>query len=898
MSKVEGRRAQGHPELGRGVRHIRALLMRLGGLFGKARRDREFGRELESHLQMQMDDNLRAGMTPEEARRQALMRFDGIESVKEAYRDRRGIPLLETTLQDARYAVRTLRRNPGANMVGILIMALAIGANTAVFSVVHAVLLNPLPYANPDRIVTLTYLSTGGVASGDRSRQVSVLDFLDWQRDSTSFDSMAYHSTGRGSVMTGSVAEYAVVTRVTEEFFRVFDVQPSTGRPFSREEARAGASAAMISDRYARQQFGDPARALGRTLRLANQSVPVVGVLAPAFLFPAETDIWLPMDVLRNRAQQQRRGNNFRAIARVKSDLSLEQAQTEMTAISARLEEQYPDTNRNVRAVVTPLQREMVGDIDAMLYLLLGAVALVLLIACATMATLLLAKATARVPEIAVRAALGAKRSRIVRQLLVEASVQAFAAGAMGVMIAIWGTRTLVALSPPDVPRLDEVTVNGSVLLFTSALCVLVTVLFGMPPALHAARVDVNDRLRHGASRVAGGRANRTREGLVVAEIALAVVLVVGGALLVRSLVALQQAPLGFQPDHVLLMQATAPPRAPDWSDSRAFFQGLLGDVAHVPGVLAAGAMMGPPGRVNSESGYWIDRMPKESPLSAARPAVMNVIAPGTFAALGIPIRQGRDFHDGDRRDAAQVAIVNEALARAAFRGGDPIGRVIIAGYDSTDPMTIVGVVADARQYGPAREPQPELYMPYQQHFYNGATLYVVVRTATDPASLGPSIQRKARERSPEVSVRASTMDALLAQHVATPKFRAWLLSLFGAIALCLAMAGVYGVMAYVAGQRLKEIGVRMALGASPRSIVWLMLGRGLKLTAIGLATGVLGAIASTRLLSGMLFQVKPGDVVTYAGVVAGLGLLSLLATYVPARRATRIDPLLVLRQE
>jgi putative ABC transport system permease protein len=276
----------------------------------------------------------------------------------------------------------------------------------------------------------------------------------------------------------------------------------------------------------------------------------------------------------------------------------------------------------------------------------------------------------------------------------------------------------------------------------------------------------------------------------------------------------------------------------------------------------------------------------------------MNVISPGAFAALGIPIRQGRDFHDGDRPGRSQVVIVNEALARAAFREGDPIGRVIIAGFDSTDPMTIVGVVGDMRQYGPAREPQPEIYMPYQQHFYNGATLYFVVKTAGDPAALGPSIERKARERSPEVSVRVSTMNALLAQHVATPKFRAWLLSLFAVVALCLAMAGVYGVMAYVAGQRLKEIGVRMALGASAHSILWLMLGRGLKLTGIGLAIGLLGAVASARLVSGMLFLVEPYDVLTYAGVVGGLGLLSLLATYIPAHRATRIDPLLVLRQE
>jgi predicted permease len=699
--------------------------------------------------------------------------------------------------------------------------------------------------------------------------------------------------------MAGSVAEYAVVTRVTEEFFRVFMVQPSTGRSFSREEAREGGTrGAMISDRYARQQFGEPARALGRTLRLVDRSVPVVGVLPAAFLFPADTDIWFPMDPPDSRAQQQRRGNNFRAVARLNAGRSLEQAQTEMTEIAARLEAQYPDTNRNVRVLVTPLQREMVGDVESMLYLLLGAVALVLLIACATMATLLLAKATARVPEIAVRGALGASRARIVKQLLVEASVQALASAAIGVMIAFVGTRALVALSPPNVPRLDEVAVNSSVLLFTLALSVLVSILFGLPPALQAARIDVNEPLRHSAGRVTDGRSGRTREGLVVAEIALAVVLVVTGALLVRSVVALQHAPLGFEPDKVLVMQATAAPRLPDWSDSRAFFHGLLGDLVQVPEVVAAGAMMGPPGRVGSDSGYWIDRLPTESPLSAARPAAMNVIAPGTFATLRIPIRQGRDFRDGDRRGAPQVAIVNEALARTAFRGRDPIGRAIIAGYDSKDPMTIVGVVGDVRQYGPAREPQPEIYMPYQQHFYNGATLYIVVRTATNSAALGASIERKARERSPDVSVRVSTMDALLAEHIATPKFRAWLLSLFAAMALCLAMAGVYGVMAYVAGQRSKEIGVRMALGASARSVLWLMLGRGLKLTAIGLTAGVLGAVASTRLVSSMLFHVTPNDMVTYAGGVAGLGLLSLFATYMPARRAMRIDPLLVLREE
>jgi putative ABC transport system permease protein len=333
-------------------------------------------------------------------------------------------------------------------------------------------------------------------------------------------------------------------------------------------------------------------------------------------------------------------------------------------------------------------------------------------------------------------------------------------------------------------------------------------------------------------------------------------------------------------------------------SDSRAFFQALLADIKQLPGVLAAGAMMGPPGHVESDSGYWVDRMPKESPLTAARPAAMNVIAPGTFEALDIPILAGRDFADGDLAGRPRVVIINQALAGAAFGGRDPVGRVIVAGYDSLEPMTIIGVVGDVRQYGPAREPQPEVYMPYLQHMYNGATLRIVVKSATNVAALGPSIQRKARERSPDVSVRLTTMEALLAEHVATPKFRATLLSLFALVALCLAMAGIYGVMAYVARQRSREMGIRMALGASAGSVLWLMLRRGLKLTGIGLVVGILGALASTRLVSGMLFQVNPHDVVTYVGVVAGLGLLAMSATYLPARRAMRIDPLVVLRQE
>ena len=422
--------------------------------------------DIRDHIERETQENIDRGMPPDEARRQALLKFGSIAVVRE---DTRAVWIsrrLEEMRQDVRYALRTLRRNGAATFVGILVMALAIGANTAVFSVVHAVLLNPLPYANPDRIVTLTYLSTGGNTAGDRSRQVSVPDFLDWQERSTSFDAMAYYSGTRTSVTAGSAAEYAVVATVTEEFFRVFAMAPSIGRSFTHEEAReGGAGAAIVSDGYARQQFGDPAQAIGRPLRLFNRSVPIVGVLPRTFDYPLDTDVWFT--AVESRAQLHRRGNNFRAVARLKADVSLERAQSELTAISERLEAQYPDTNKNVRVVATPLLREIVGDVSSTLYLLLGAVTFVLLIACATMATLLLARATSRAPEIAIRAALGAGRGRIVRQLLVEALVQAVAAAAIGVTLAFWGTRLLVALSPPDVPRIETVGINGSVLLFT-----------------------------------------------------------------------------------------------------------------------------------------------------------------------------------------------------------------------------------------------------------------------------------------------------------------------------------------------------------------------------------------------------------------------------------------------
>jgi predicted permease len=419
-----------------------------------------------------------------------------------------------------------------------------------------------------------------------------------------------------------------------------------------------------------------------------------------------------------------------------------------------------------------------------------------------------------------------------------------------------------------------------------------------LPPALHASRLDVHEPLRGGATRtVLGGRAGRLRESLVIAEIALTVVLLAGGGLLIKSLIALQRVSLGFHPEHVLVMETTLPTGGPEGRKANAFFSGLLADVSVLPGVLAVGATMAPPGHVEAGGAYWIDHLPKGLNSPGARPMITSVMAPGTLAALGVPLTRGRDFREGDTRQTPGVAIINEALAREAFSGADPIGRTIYCAFDSTAPLTIIGVAGDVRQYGPAKAPAPECILSSLQHAFNNTTLSIVVRTSVDPASLADTMRRKARARAAEVSVRLTTMEALLDEHLATPRFRALLLGLFGAIALCLAITGVYGVMAYIVSQRASEMGLRVALGASPGDVLRLLLGRGLRLAAAGLGIGLLCAIAATRLLARLLFEVTPNDAMIYVFAIALLGSVSMLAIYIPARRSAKIDPLVALRQ-
>jgi putative ABC transport system permease protein len=882
------------------MKRLRTFLSRLRSSLVRERQDRDLALELDTHIQMLTEDNIRAGIPPEEALRRARIALGGMESVKENCRDRRGVPLFESLIQDLRYAVRGLRRSPGFALTIVLILALGIGANTAVFSVVNAVLLKPLSYRDPDRIVTLTVpVAKGGSPTDLGVRQVSIPNFQDWHDQSSSFEAMAYYGSREVPVTAGATAEYARGTEVGPEFFRVFAVDPLIGRFFTGEEMKPGsAGAAMISYGYWQSHFGGNPNAPGQVVRVYGRLLRITGVLPPGFGFPDKTDVWAPAEV-RSEDMTSRLAQNWLAVGRLKPGVSLEQAQTEMTVIARRLELEYPKSNNKGRTVaLTRMRDEIVGDVRLTLYLLLGAVGVVLLIACANTATLLLGKATARTREVAIRAALGASQQRIVRQLITESLLLALVAGASALLLAHWGSKALVALAPAGVPRLAEAGIDAWVLLFTLGISLATSLLFGLVPALCASKVDLNGALKQAATRsVTGGGMVRLRGMLVVVEIALAVVLLSGAGLLTKSFAALQHVALGFRPENVLVMKATVPVPVQARAATR-FFQDLLPEIAHVPGVLSAGATMAPPGHVESSGAYFIDHLPTQPDWNAAPRLVLNVVAPGAFAALGIPLKSGRDFNNSDTADSALVAVVNEALVRQSFPGQNPIGRTIFCPFDSFKGLTIIGISGDVRQSGPAREPMPECYMTYRQHGFNGNTLSIVVWTAGDPAALTQTLRRLSRETSPDVPMEFTTMEAIVSGDVAAPRFRTLLFGLFAALAVCLAMAGVYGVMAYTGGQRSNEIGLRMALGASKGSVLLLILGQGLILAGIGLALGLAAAVAGTRLLTTLLFQVQPNDPSVYLVVAVLLGVVVLAAGYVPARRASRLDPAIALRYE
>ncbi len=799
--------------------------------------------------------------------------------------------------QDLRYGIRLLAKNPGFTTVAVLTLALGIGANTAIFSVVDTVLLRPLPYPEPDRIVTLWsfWKITGSLG------QVSAPDFHDWHDQSTSFDAMAYYQGGETSVSAGSNADFAQVAGVTPEFFRVLGVKAAAGRLFAMEEdSKGGAPVAVLSDAFWQRNFGRSPLALGQQIKMMDRSFTVIGVMPRGFQFPGLTDVWFPAAIQAETVS--RSAHNYRVIASLKRGVGLEQAQAQMTVIGARLEQQYPESNKNKNAAVVRMQDQLVSNVRSTLYLLLAAVALILMIACANVANLLLARATSRAREIAIRTAVGATRGRIVRQLMIESGTLALLSGALGAVLASWGTSTLVALAPESVPRLGDAGVDGRVLGFVIFASLASSIFFGLAPALHASRVDLNEALKQGTSRSgASSSAGRIRSALVVAEIALSLVLVASAGLLLKSLLVISGVDLGFRPDHLLVIKTSVPSAGLEGAKrATRFYSQFLERIAATPGVISAAAAYGLPASDDGSNGtYLLEDDPGPEHMTVNGPqAGFRVVTPGYFRTLGIPLKKGRDFDSRDEYDAPFSAIISESLARKSFGNADPIGKKILCGLDSLQWMTIVGVAGDIRVASPTTLPGPEIYMPYLQHPEPATAMHVAVKTAAIPMSLAATLRQTARDLNADVPTQFTSMETMLADSISASRFRAALLGIFAALALCLSMAGVYGVMIYTVSQRTSEIGVRMALGAEPQDILRLVVGHGLRLSLIGVAIGIAGAFALTRLLEGFLYGTGATDPATLAAVCALLLAAALLACWIPARRAMRVDPMVALRYE
>jgi putative ABC transport system permease protein len=811
---------------------------------------------------------------------------------------------MDHLLQDVRYAWRSMRRQPAFVALAVGTLALGIGANAAIFSVVNAVLLRPLRYQQPHRIVAINNLWRKSTVSSS----VSAPDFHDWHDTASSFAAMAYYAGGETSLSVSGAADYGTVIRVTPGFFNVFGVRPSMGRVFeSADETPGSPFTAIISHDFWMRRFGGRLDAIGSTANFAERTFTIVGVMPPGFRFPTRTDLWYPAWVQPETTS--RGAHNYRVVARLNDDVALTQAQAEMTALAARLEQVYPATNAEKGVVIVPLQEQMVGDTRPTLNLLAGAVGLVLLIACANVANLLLARATARRSELGVRAALGASRGRLVAQLVTESAMLALTAGALGLVLARWSMAAVVAAAPAGLPRLGEVGIDGRVLLFALAVSIASSLVFGVMPALQASRVDLNQSLRQGGRGGAIGGGAGLRNVLVVAEIALAVALVVGASLLIRSFIALGHVSLGFSADHLLVLETSVPTRIDlrnivGAQRATAFYADVLTRMASVPGVTSVAGIRGLPaarGRFGHESNgaYWLEGGQDPSVAGVRLPqAAFTVITPDYFKTMQIPLRRGRDFSVRDRYDAPFVVIVNEALARQAFGDADPIGRNIACGMDSPKFMTIVGVVGDVRSSDPSKQPGPEIYLPFEQHPVTATSLALVARTANEPMNVANTFREIIRSVNGEVPVRTSTMNDALSISVATPRFRTLLIGVFAFFALALAIAGVYGVMAYAVSRRTSEIGVRMAMGAASTDILRLVMAQGLRLAMTGIAIGCALAYALAQLLRGMLFAVAPADPVVFVAVPLALLATVAAAAAVPALRAARVDPMQALRAE
>jgi putative ABC transport system permease protein len=879
------------------MRSIRAWLVRFGGLFSGAAKDDDLAAELESHLQLHVADSIRGGMTPEAARRHALLALGGVEATKERYRDRRGVPLLDTLRQDLMYALRVLRKNPGFAATAIVTLALGIGANTAIFSIVNAVLLRPLPFSDPDRLVLIFATDA---RRGDRFDSASYPAFADWRDQTTTFESMAAFANRPMAIGTGDETVMAAGRRVTPNYFDVLGVQPALGRAFRLEEQQNGSAAVILSHGFWKTRFGGDPGVLGRVIRINDEPHTVIGVTPASFHIEQDGDqLFLPLAIDPNRSH-----GFLHVIGRLRPGATLSQARVDLERIAVQQTRLYPRQHTGVGVNLMSMNAGLARDVRFGLLTMLGVVGIVLLITCANVAGLMLARGTARQRELAVRAALGAGRTRLVRQLLTESLLIALVGGAVGLLAADWTAHGLASILATRfrVARADAAGVDGTVLLFMLVVSLVTGALFGVLPALAAASPDLNDALRESGRSATGLRAPRLRQGLVVLETALALVLLAGAGTLLKTFLTLRTTHPGFEPSHVLALDLFLPqPRFAERNDRVRFFDDALRRIHALPGVRSAAFVADLPlgGSTDSESFHIVGR-PDPSP-DRGFSAGFNIVSAHYFQLMRIPIRSGREFLDVDGPATPNIAIVNETAAKRFWPGRSPLGEQIDLPITRTQSMllTIVGVAADVRHVGLGTPPRAELFLNSMQSMLPWPWLVLAVRADGDPSALAEPVKATLRAVNPHVPIQhVNTLDAVVSRSILEPQVYTFLLGAFAALSVVLAAVGLYGLMAYGVTQRTRELGVRVALGAGTTDIVGLVIGEGMRLALAGAGVGLVAAVATTRLLVGLVKGIEPNDPLTFAVVTSVLLASTLLASYLPARRAARVDPMTALRAE
>ena len=889
---------------------LRELARRLSMLMHRRQFDADLEEEVRLHLELRQEEQFESGMTANEARAAARRRFGNATYMKEESRIAWGWEWFENMAQDVRYGARTLRKSPGFAAVAILTLALGIGANTALFSVVNGVLLSPLPYPNPEQLVTI-HESKPNFATGS----ISFPNFLDWQKDNRTFSGMAisrgysFNLTGRGE------AEQVRARYITWDLFAVLGVNALIGRTFGPGEDRVGAAPiALISEGLWSRKFDGSAKAIGQTLTLDGVGYTIVGVIPARFKLTLGSfnniDVYVPVGQWGNPILMHRdAGLGFHGIGRLKSGVTIEQARADLAAISQNLAAAYPDSNKGIGAAVFPLKQDMVGNVKTLLLVLLGAVGFVLLISCVNVANLMLARSATRAREFAVRAALGAGRGRILGQLLTESLLLSMVAGGLGLLLAAWGTQAGLRRLPAGLPRAAEVGLDAHVLLFTLVVSLGCGIFFGLAPALKGTRANLHDMLKEGGRGSSGSR-HRTQRLLVVVETALALVLLVAAGLMIRSLRALWNVNPGFNPYNVLTFGVALPPpmRTATADGIRAALRNVDQQIKAVPGVKAESLSWGAtPLGSDDEDLFWIEGQPKPANDNEMKWALSYVVEEDYLRVMDIPLLRGRFFTSRDNETSPHVAVVDDVFAKQYFGNEDPIGHRIVL-KNKGGASEIVGVVGHVKQWGldsdDTESLRAQLYLPYMQLpdpamqlSWNGTG--VIVRYSAGAAAIGDSIRAAIKALSGEhVMSQTQTMEEIIADSLNAQRFSMVLLGVFAAAALGLAVVGIYGVVSYLVGERTNEIGIRVAMGADRSDVLRMVLGEGLKMTLVGVVIGFVAALGLTRLMASLLFGVSGTDPLTFICVALLLALVALAACYLPARRAARVDPMVALRYE